>query len=362
MDEQTFSVVSLNFHQAAVGAVPWEKALELLAISTGSQHAEIIGFGSRRFHLQSGLPDGALEDFAAAQGQDPAVNSRTRTGLLAPEMSVLDEADFTTEADCRKYPEYGAVIDRLDIPYVCLSPLQKGAESQLGLAVMRSRRVGNIERDQKRMFAATAPHVLSAINTSLALEGRAVSLVRQALEGMDEAAFVLDRSGRAKIWTSAADALLSTGVLRVKGGRLCLARGDDAGLQTSIAAAVSLGRDDRTAPRPVLAYDEHGLGFLIHFTSLQGLHGLDFDAAALLIAKTARPLDGGKAEMARQLFGLTLSEAAVAGLLASGHSAQVVAERQGVAVGTVRTHIRRILEKSGTGSQLEFLSELSRRF
>jgi DNA-binding CsgD family transcriptional regulator/PAS domain-containing protein len=360
--DQTLAALSVQFHQAAVGMVTWEAALEALAKATGSQNAELIGFGSRQFHLYSGLYDGALQEFASAGGQEPAINSRIRVGLAAAEMMVLDEAAFTTESDCRRHREYGKILEKLDIPFVCLTPLQKKPDSQIGLSVMRSGRVGNIERDQKRVFAAAAPHILNAITTALALEGRAIGLVQQAFESLDEAAFVIDGTGRAHAWTSAADALLGAGVFRMPEGRLALAAGDDAGFQRAVAAAVSVKGVDDQAPAPVLTYDQSGLAFLVHVTPLPRAHGFNFDAAALVVAKRPRALEVHSANIARQIFGLTPSEAAVAGLLASGLSAQAVADRQGVALGTVRTHIRRLLEKSGTMSQLEFLSALAQRF
>jgi len=61
------------------------------------------------------------------------------------------------------------------------------------------------------------------------------------------------------------------------------------------------------------------------------------------------------------VFGLTRAEAAVAGLLTTGLSASEIAHRQGVSVGTIRTHIRRLFEKTGSRNQLALIAAVTSR-
>ena len=49
----------------------------------------------------------------------------------------------------------------------------------------------------------------------------------------------------------------------------------------------------------------------------------------------------------RELFGLTRTEAAVAEALARGASPETIAAEMGVGLATVRTHLKRILAKTG---------------
>jgi len=57
-----------------------------------------------------------------------------------------------------------------------------------------------------------------------------------------------------------------------------------------------------------------------------------------------------------QLFGLTAAEAQLARALAHGRTAEGYARAQGVAVSTVRSHLRAALVKTGTRRQLELVS------
>ena len=77
-------------------------------------------------------------------------------------------------------------------------------------------------------------------------------------------------------------------------------------------------------------------------------------AAVLIIDTEARPeLDH---EVLSELFFLTPAEARVTAKLGVGHSAEEIAEETGASLETVRTHIRRVLSKTGTGRQGELIS------
>ena len=77
-------------------------------------------------------------------------------------------------------------------------------------------------------------------------------------------------------------------------------------------------------------------------------------AAVLIIDTESRPeLD---AEILSELFFLTPAEARVTAKLGVGRSADEIAEEIGISLETVRTHIRRVLSKTGTGRQGELIS------
>ncbi|WP_443748224.1 helix-turn-helix transcriptional regulator [Asticcacaulis solisilvae] len=71
-------------------------------------------------------------------------------------------------------------------------------------------------------------------------------------------------------------------------------------------------------------------------------------------ARTAPPV-----ELLRSLFDLTPSEARVARSLAAGESLEEIAEQGGVALTTVRTQLRQVMEKTGTTRQAEIVALLT---
>lgn len=85
---------------------------------------------------------------------------------------------------------------------------------------------------------------------------------------------------------------------------------------------------------------------LIKPTPLRGL-GLDAlpGARMLLTLVDSKRRQSISTDDLRDLFGLTIAEAEVAAILASGKNVQEVAELRGVAIGTVRAQIRHLFEK-----------------
>ncbi len=61
-----------------------------------------------------------------------------------------------------------------------------------------------------------------------------------------------------------------------------------------------------------------------------------------------------------QAYGLTAAEAVVAQLLLRGNSNAVVAERLNISLETARTHVRRLLAKTGTHRQSDLILVLLR--
>jgi DNA-binding CsgD family transcriptional regulator len=360
------AVVIEAFQAAALAQVSWVDALDGLARATRSRGGELIGLGSEAavpFNIFTGTAPEATAEFVAAGGGDPRVNSRVRIGGRAPELTVLDETAFTTADDARRFPEYGEWIHRHEMHFTCLSPLLRQDELLVGLALVRSASQGNVTADQRRVFEAVAPHVRAAVRTQMAIESQGASLLADVMEAVSAAAFVCDATGRVRTMSPLAERLLADGEwLRLKDGRLSARReADTTALQAAVALA-SIRGGVLPPPRTLVVRDGSGLQPLpIEVTTIPGDHAFRFGATVLLIARPPREVEARVAELARVLFNLTPAEAAVAGQLAAGLGAQAIADRTGVAVGTVRTHVRRMFEKTGVRSQIELVAALTAR-
>jgi DNA-binding CsgD family transcriptional regulator len=62
----------------------------------------------------------------------------------------------------------------------------------------------------------------------------------------------------------------------------------------------------------------------------------------------------------RDLFGLTRTEGLVAAALAQGHALDDIAAGMDIGVATVRSHLKRILAKTGTHRQAEAVALMAR--
>lgn len=367
VSDEIYTGVVERFQGAALGACGWLDALSALAAATGARTAQLIGLSaqaSASFNWMTDTPPEMPAAFAAVNGHRHDVNSRGRAGGRAPELTVLDETAFSTAEDCRRNPEYGELIRRYDLAYVCLSPLIHQDGTMIGMSVARGRAAGNISAEEKRLYAAVAPHARAAVRTQLAMESQGLNLLADVMEAVSTAAFICAADGRVRALSPAAERLAIEGRwLRMRGGRLSARHDTDTvQLLTALGAAAAARKGGGEPPRAFVVRDESGLDpLLVEVSAIPGEHAFRFDAVALLIARSPRGAEVRSAETARALYGLTATEAIVAAKLVSGLGPQAVAEQIGVSVGTVRSHIRRIFEKARVNSQLELVAAISAR-
>lgn len=358
--DQRLSSIAEALQSAALGLSSWDAGLKVLADATGAKSGELLGLGSTPFHIITEISDEEMASFIAANGHDPAVNSRVRSGMRAPVLRLLDEAAFDTEGDCRRSLAYGDVIQRLDIPYAHLTILHRSSDLTLGLCLLRTQKAGDMPAEEKALLRASAHHVVGAMRFHMAAELRAMELTAAGFEKAEQAVFVLDRSGRLRAMSEPAQRLLQEGSLRVKDGRLSTADSTTS-LGLAIHQALHVKTIADAPPRPILGRHPCGTAYLIEILPLPSREGFDFEAGALLLARPPRVIERRAAAVAAEVFGLTPAEASVAGLLASGITAGQIAARQGVAIGTVRTHVRRLFEKTGSKNQTALVAEIVSR-
>ncbi len=347
--------------EVALGACAWTTPLSRLAALTGSKSAELFAFGAAPFHFITEFDREEIVAFSEMNGHDPRINSRVRVGMCAPAGAILDENDFSTERDGRCHPLYGKAIEQLDIPYAQLCILDRSSEGHTGLTVLGTRRGGPPSGEQTRILAAAANHFRNAWRAHRATEHRGMTLTAHGFEQTGVAAFVLDRAGQVQAWSAHADAMLRRGDLRMQNRRLQLRDVSNPSLSIAVERARTSRRIDDAPTNSVVARTEDGLAYILEVIPLPARHGFEFEAGAVVIARAPREVERNAARAAHLLYGLTPAESAVAGLLAAGLSAQTIAERQGVAIGTVRTHIRRVLEKTGSRSQLDLVTSILAR-
>ncbi|MFN3932525.1 MAG: helix-turn-helix transcriptional regulator [Brevundimonas sp.] len=340
----------------------WETALDVLAGVTGSTGAQLIGLGSEAtvpLNVMTGVPDETGEAFVAVGGGDPAINSRVRIGLQAAELEVLDETAFTTAADMRLNPDYAEWIRTWDMHHACLTNLVKEPDRHAGLALLRSERQGNVNDDQKRVFAFLARQARAAVRTQMALETQGAQLLAGAMEAVRATAYVCDGFGRVRGMTVSAEALLSAGdVLRLRRGVLTTAcEADRRGLEFALAEALAGGAPAfAVAARRVNTHER----VFIEVAPLSSSSMPGFGPRALVVVHGPGVDEARVAAAAGSLYGLSVGEAAIAAQLVSGRSPAAIAHQRRVSLGTVRTQVRRIYEKVGVASQLELAALLPR--
>ena len=84
------------------------------------------------------------------------------------------------------------------------------------------------------------------------------------------------------------------------------------------------------------------------------------DCSFLLLITDLNRLAGARADLLEHGFGLTPCEARVAAALSTGMTPSEIARHHGISMGTVRSQLKSVFEKTGTKRQPELIAVLAR--
>jgi DNA-binding CsgD family transcriptional regulator len=365
IDDEDWLNLADAFHAAAVDGEGWYEALAGLAQATGSQHGQLVCMTERgdSLNLLTNVDPTLPRAFVDAGGTDPLVNPRRRAGLSHPPLTVISEADFITPDDVKRDLHYQEFAVPWDVPYICLTTLERRRDLLVGLSVIRSRRQGHIEEAGKRLFASLAPHVRAAVRTSMAIGNQRAALLGDTFHKLGMAAFICDQAGNVLRLTPAAEKLCEAGAsLQLRRGKIGTHRAaEQAALEAAIRAVAD--RKAGTEPQTVVVHSaEADLAPLIVDVMPLPRQRLElrFDARALLLVRAKAGDEGRRATVLRDNFGFTPAEIEIALALTRGMKAEDIANARGVSVGTVRVQIKSLLAKAGVNRQMELVARLTR--
>ena len=356
-----------KFYSAALGAESWYSALEAFAAATGSRTGELIAIGSNAavpINLMTNTDPGLYADFAAKRGGDPAVNPRVRAGIEAPILKVMAENDFISPEEHKVHRHYVEFARPWDIPYICLSSLDRRDGMLVGLAVCRSEREGHISGPERDVFAKLAPHVRAAVRMHMALEEQSALLLSGLFEALSLPAFLCGRHGRVRAMTPAAEQLANRGhTLQLRGGQLFAAHDDDCKtLAAAIESAATSGNVAKRLPHTLIvrSNDPASPAQLVDVIRLP-IRSLEFSlhSQVLVIPQGTGGAEERRRVLLHSVYKLTAAEIAVAMQLSQGSTAESIAATRGVAIATVRAQIKGILAKFGLRSQVELVGRLA---
>jgi DNA-binding CsgD family transcriptional regulator len=365
-DEHWLSIVD-SFTSAALGEQSWNAALEALADATGSRCMQLVCVDSQTsvvFNTMTNI-DPASEPVYA---ESLPFNPRVKAVDESPALKVIVDSDFISANEIRRDRFYQEVAVPWDIPWVCMTTLERNERTFTALAALRSQRDGHITSEQREIFASLAPHVRTAVRAHLALRGQSAAVLLAASESLSIPLFLCDRTGRVRNLTQAAVALV-TGErgLQLKDGQLCAAQAADAkALSEAIDAAV-IGHVKPGPPilRTVIIRgrqpDVPPLVLDVFALPARGrmLNSLSFTPHAMVVARGPRGDEARRAAILEAVYGLSAAESHIALQLAEGKTAQAIAINRGVAVGTVRAQVKAIFAKMGVNRQIELVARLS---
>lgn len=278
---------------------------------------------------------------------------------------ITDEELVTPEEQARSgfYQEW---LSHLGIHHMlgAVFPTAPGVVGVLG--IHRPRDAGTYSDLERRQAALVLPHLQRALRLGqrFAALSHQHSVALQALDRLDSGVLVVDADGHILQVSPLADTLLRQNPkqLAVIGGRLSFHHPALQGKLTAlICAALETARGGLGTPGSALLIPRpQQLPLTLEVVPLRPASvafGEQRPAVLIFVRDPEAPLEVARL---RELFGLTRTEAAVAGALGRGQSLEVIAMQMGIGLGTVRTHLKRILSKTGTHRQAQAVVLLAR--
>jgi DNA-binding CsgD family transcriptional regulator len=243
-----------------------------------------------------------------------------------------------------------------------------GLGDVLGVAALRSTRrgvwLGVLRRRtqppfgpaETRLFHLLSPHVVRAMRIADLFELRAVQADRltAVLDALTSAVWLLDREARVLHANAAAEGLiLRRGPLRLQQGRLTALRPADASLLSAAIRDAIASEFAGVVPQATLPLGDGSVGDGVIATVLPLRGGAP--AAVAVFVQDPASAPATPLQAFATLHGLTPAELRCLGMIALGRNVPETAAALGTAATTVRTHLNRIFEKTGTASQAELV-------
>jgi DNA-binding CsgD family transcriptional regulator len=349
-----------SLYEAALNPDLWPTALDRVGDLFGQTSLLLTAFDSRDNVLGRSFTsriDPHSLDIFHQEYNTPQTNPHLGKNHLAPvgqpivARELCDHDAFLRSgvyADCYR-PE--GLLDEVNVILTRTDTLMTG------VAIMRQARSGPFDSDHARLIRVLVPHFQRAVQINAHVEELQAerSALKDALDRVAFGVILVDGDGHVtvanrvaqEIATEADGLTLSTQGLGSPDPEQAkkLHRAVAAATRTTFPSggAMSLPRPSGRKPLSVL-------------TCPLGKYALDRGnrraVATIFITDPEREIEALPEALTR-LYGLTRSEAALAILLTQGLDLGEASEHLGVSLSTVRSHLKRILEKTGTHRQTE---------
>lgn len=347
------NTIAETFLAAAVEPERWLGALQLLAESTGSDHAQIIGIGrdySIDFNWVSGMTPEEHAKSDRIELVAPTTNFRVAAGMTASPSAILREDRYEAVKPLLTDDAYLDLCSDLRIPHGCQTTLRSDDGGLIGFALLRSHLSGPTTVEAYETFADLRGAAVAATALQVALEREGHKLLAGGFDVMGTACFVFDRTMTVRAITAPAELLLGQGALRLSDGRL---GAPDAVHDRRLGAAFSAVEAGRALAGTVAIPDGPGMMVCkLHRLPVREW-SMGFAPFAIMVVKRSGGAGTVDLSLLRDTYGLTVSEAEIALLLRAGQARDSICIARGITRETLRSHLRSLFAKLGVSRETE---------
>jgi DNA-binding CsgD family transcriptional regulator len=207
-----------------------------------------------------------------------------------------------------------------------------------------------------KLYEAIAPHLKRAVQLNRRLQTSLIerSWSQTALDNLAQGVLVVDSAAKILLANRAADRALADG-LKLSDGALCSHRpAETAALHAAIAAGASLSgaSDTVSISRGPL---RSPLSLLVISQARDNDWGARHPPAAIIFITDPDHAPGLEPARLQKRFALTQAEAGLVVELVHTGNLQDAADHLNIKIATARTHLHRVLAKTGTRSQADLM-------
>lgn len=339
----------------ATGACRWDRFLaragDALTATVSVLFSQVPGRRESGFLGVTGLDAGTIrnyrEHYAARNILMTLGEAQHRPGIVRTSETICPSRVLL------RSEYYNDFMRPLDTRYsIALTPVRE-PDRAIHLSLFRPEQAGPFGDAERRLMSDLSPHLTRALQVHLVLaeQRQRVRLLEQSLEEQGRAVAFLDSGGRVLFVNRVLDAVLARkdGLSLTRRGLAADAPSAGRRLQTAIAEAAAGG-----PPSAVLIERPSGERPYAVLVAPVPADAADEGAAqarvSVVIAEPDRP-PGLRLRTLQDLYGLTAAETRLLDALARGQALGEIADAAGISVHTARTHLKRVLSKTGTHRQ-----------
>ena len=361
-EHQKLTRLTASIYDAALDSALWPDVLTGISEFVGGQVCGLLAKDTAkkcvRANCQVGVDDHHMRLYKDTYYQHgPIANSLC--GDIEQIISVPDLVPYDEFRRGRFYQEWAEPQGWVDVAMVAL---ERSATSCAYLNVARHQASGMVDDEMRLRMALIVPHMRRAMSICKTIESKEAETATFAdiFDGLNTGLFVVDANcGIVHANTAGKDILRTGDFLRSIGGRL--AAGDasvDQRLREAVAGIENADGEGnaKSIALPLAARDgERYLAHVLPLTSVTRRRDGATSAAAAMFVRKAALNAPSPPEVIGSTFNLTPAELRVLFAIVEIGGVPDVAAALGVADTTVKTHLSRLFEKTGSARQADLV-------
>lgn len=360
---QRASRLIADIYDASLDPTMWTVVLEQIAEFVGGRAAALAlkdpGSAIVEAHYQFGIDPHSMRLYSETYSKFDPLAAVALAGV-GQVVSLPDLVSYQEYCQGRFYQEWAAPQGWID---VASAVLEKSATRCVFLSVVRSRADGMVDDEMRRRMSLVIPHVRRAALIAKAIDVKhaEAAAFAETLNGLSAGMFLVDRRGNIVHANVAGHALLREGrVLRSMKGQLVAG---DAQINKILRDTLAMVGPGDAAPGingialPLQTPDgERYVAHLLPLSSDAPLRaGVAHMAVAALFVRKAILETQSVPEVIGVTYKLTPTELRVLLAVVEVGGVPEIAAALGVAETTIKTHVSRLFEKTGTRRQADLV-------